>query len=755
MVSLVSLLALLGAPFLAQDRSEVATLVERLGAPEPTTRLAAERALGLALLEPRRGAELSTRRGLEASVEQAPAEARRRVARVLGADDRMFPIAAWLHASSTGAPQAVGREALDAQLARWSVSAFDEPDVAVFDPGRQRSDLPRLWTERVSLELELDPLEGGALLAFDRLDRLGGGPVPIIVDPRVASSAVRRPQAPLRAGPARVDGTWGDLLEALCGIHGVAYQLQGFRFGADPGDDDDLPPPRAWIHIVPRGTTELAPAGRDLRMSAAEHILGWCDDLVREGDIVRQIAAARALAGLDWPAATAWLEARWLATGDVPALEGLLAAAARGRVALTLQRPDVVRSALALVDGEARDVMVLAAARRVAVASKTIEETDAALQAAAVPADRRARRFALGLAGLAPVAPGGEASMLDILFERFDAAPPTGRWVRLVAAEGMGVEHREAARHASRVLRGEIDARSRRQALRTLLRTRAANAPPVDVADPTAIFAEVGSDVRGLGLELGLAGVRTNATRFVDHVRGDPAALAEILVFGTLARYDEAPPWLVAALPRLLDRPPVRTRAATADPLAIAIHRSHGDVRSALGRIAELVASELGPGVRSELERRLLRAGAARPSEESAALSRATNILERAGAEASGREVEDAWLDLAGLAGSRDEERARSALEDLGAALGAELEGRRVPSGATSSALVDAVESAIRALRRARRDAAAESFLQRLRGAATRGDHPMAQRLFRDDWPPPPELAPRDLMLVEPPLPPR
>ena len=755
MIPIVSIALALSAGLPAQQASEIAPLIERLGADDPGQRLTTERALGRALLDSERGVGAIGWRSLEGPLRRAPAEARRRVARVLGADDRMFGIAADLFASSTGAAQSVGREALEAQLSRWSASAFDEPDVAVFDPNRQRSDLPRLWTERLSLELELDPLEGGALLAFDRLDRLAGGPVPIVVDPRVATSAVRRPRGRPRAGPARTDGTWAEVLEALCGIHGAAYQLQGFRFDADTGDDPGHPPPRPWIHVVPRGTTELAPAGRDLRTSGAEHVIGWCGDVVREGDIVRQIAAARALAILDWPAALTWLETRWLATGDVPALEGLLAAAARGRVALSLQRPDVVRTVLSIVDEDAREVVALRARRTAAIASQDIADAEAALLAAAVPADRRARRFGIGLAGLAPVALGVEESVLDVLFERFDGAPPTGRWVRLVAAEGMGVEHGAATQNALRVLRGQLQARSRRQALRTLLRTRGADDQMIEIRDPSPLFVEIGLDTRGLGLELGLAGVKTNNTRFVDLVKDDLSTIAEILAWGTHARDEPAPPWLVPAVRAALEGERASERVRAQGPFDMVIRRSRGDARSTLGRLAALVGPKLRPVEREQLDRQLLRTGAGSSAAERAALETANKVLERAGADVSGRAVEGSWLDLAALAGSRDEEMSRTALGALGIALSTELEGRGAATGATSTILVDAAENAIRGLRRMRRDTAAEAFLQRLRKAATRGDHPMARRFYRDDWPPPPELAARDLMLLEPPLPPR
>ena len=160
---------------------------------------------------------------------------------------------------------------------------------------------------------------------------------------------------------------------------------------------------RPWIHVMPAGTIETEPVGRDLRTPAGEIVIAWCLDVFREGDRVRQGAAARALAGLHWPAALGMLEQRWLVLGDVAALEGLLAAAARARVVPSLQRVAVIESILRLVDDEARNLELA----RGAIQELPDGDRAAAfaqIELAATRLDHRARRFAHGLGALAPVA---------------------------------------------------------------------------------------------------------------------------------------------------------------------------------------------------------------------------------------------------------------------------------------------------------------------------------------------------------------
>ena len=99
---------------------------------------------------------------------------------------------------------------------------------------------------------------------------------------------------------------------------------------------------------------------------------------------------------------------------------------------------------------------------------------------------------------------------------------------------------------AVRVLGGELDARSRRQALRALLvlhplgaRTR------IELPDPGALLRKSpGEDIAGLGLELGLAGVRPPAswswtTAEASDATLDAATVAELLVWAVLASEED------------------------------------------------------------------------------------------------------------------------------------------------------------------------------------------------------------------------
>ncbi|MEM9799623.1 MAG: hypothetical protein AAGA20_04800, partial [Planctomycetota bacterium] len=348
--ALVWTLALLASPSLADER--VGRLVDALGAARAAARDVAQAELARLL----RGEEQIS--DLVDAVDGAPVEALRRVAVTLGEDESLLGLAVGLAGSGEADAARVGRWAIEAQLVRWSATAFDEPSVAAYDPPRQRVLFPRSWRERATFRLSLDPDDGGGVAAFDRLDRYGLGPAPIVVDPRLAERMVRRPAPDVLT--LRVDGPWHEVLEALCSIHDAAYQLQGYAYPeqllADPEDDGPSAPSLAWIHVVARGTSENAPVGVDLRRSGASFIADWCLEVRREGNLVRQCAAARALAALDWTAAVLWFEDRWLATGDVVALEGLLASASRGRVAPSLQQAGSVRKVLAVIDEEAREV---------------------------------------------------------------------------------------------------------------------------------------------------------------------------------------------------------------------------------------------------------------------------------------------------------------------------------------------------------------------------------------------------------------
>lgn len=738
---------------------DLGPIVERLAGPDPVVRRLAQRDLSRALTGVGEAALL------DAALAGAPTEAQRRVARVLGREPRLLGLAAELAASRQGPAARVGREAIEAHLARWSASAFDEPEVAVLDPTRQEIPLPDPWVDGSSLQLALDPVAGGVVAVFDRLDRWGGGPAPIILDPRVVTRVVRRPVPALDS--TRLQGSWAEVLGSLCRLHGVAYQVQGYRY---PGEQrsGDVPSlgaegeadaiARPFVHVVPAGTTELAPVGVDLRARASDEIVRWCRDLVRDGDSVRQRAAATALASLDWPAAIQWLELRWLEGGDVPSLEGLLAAAARDRVAPCLQRPDVLSRILGIVDEQAAEVDLLRAAREAAPAETADAEAEEALREASRALDERAHRFAAGLAGIAPVAVTSESggrSLVDVFLEGFEAAPSTGRWIRLAAIEGLGLESERAARAARRALTGEVEARSRRQALRTLLVTAEPGAEVI-LDDVTALFQEAISGAFGIGLELGLAGARPRDAAFVGSLSSDDQHLAELLIWASLVEGQgtSPAPWAVAAAKATAGRAGRRASLSRVGPLRRAAWGARGDVPRALGELCARLEPALAPRDRRIFEAAALAAGLADPVARARAFEKAKAALLDGPEEAGPIAVEDAWLALASLVG--DPRHGREALSTLeGALVEALLDGRTRRALGSSTALARAAEQAADGLRRARRDVAAEDFADELRGAAGRGKHPLRDRFYGVDWPPPAPLPPRDLERLEPVLPTR
>ncbi|MEM1451133.1 MAG: hypothetical protein AAF957_21595 [Planctomycetota bacterium] len=752
-------------------------LVRDLGAADVATRERAQGELSLLLV---RGGTASD---LAEALERAVPEARRRVTVSIGADDRLLGLAVRLAASGDEAVARVGRAAIESQLTRWSLSAFDEPSTAVYDKDRQERELPDSWRNRVAFRISVDPNAGGAVAAFDRFDRLGLGPAPVVLDPMVAERMIRRPSPAVRA--RRVDGSWTEVLQVLCEVHDAAYQVQGYRY---PGErrasdavaaegDDDILFPRPWIHVVARGTTERAHLGRDLRRRGGSFVVDWCLTAQREGNLVRQSAAARALAAIDWPAAIAWFERKWLASGDVVALEGLMASAARGRVAPALQQSASVRKVLDLVDREAREVEELQRALSEALAPETVYAARQAYEEAVREVDERARRLADGLAGLAPIASGAGPNapgtpLLPVFLEGFESAPPNGRWVRLVAMEGLGLTSRRAVDAAARVLRGELQARSRRQALRTMLvalplRRDTAAAPPAVLSDPLALFRELPSgDVAGLGLELGLAGIRVagNDARWVRGLLTDVEAVTELIVWGALLSEQSvsglpsgsggakaAPAWLVEAVRAGVRMERDRSPASGPGPFARATAFARGDLAKSLWSLVLWVRPALDARRVGDLQRAALRAGFASPATRRAALDGAKVALERDRDDP--RAVEDAWLDLAALAG--DDALGEFALSVLRASLLESLRQRsRGPAG-TSNALMEATEVAIASMERARRDDLSEQFSGELRRAATQSGHPLADRFLSVDWPPRRPLPPRDLERLAPLLPPR
>ncbi|QDV06416.1 hypothetical protein Poly30_19250 [Planctomycetes bacterium Poly30] len=732
------------------------------------------------------------------------AASRRRLSVILGGDDRLLGFAVQLAADGHPAVRPVGKDALIAQLNRWSRSALSEPSNGAFDVPRQELGLPEPMLQRASFRVALDPngtepdaaTDSSGASAFDLLDRRGGAPVPIVVDPSFVERMARRPA--VRLGAARIEGSWDELLEQLCVIHDGAFQLQGYRYPGEvfPSDrveaGDEQPPARAWIHVVQRGTTQLAPEGRGLRELGAERIAAWCRDVITEGNLIRQSAAARALGVLDWPAAVHWLEQRWAWYGDVVALEGLMAAAARGRVAPSLQDPRCLRSILDLVERDARSLASLAEARSLALAPETIQGTGDAYAASARGFEERLHRLSIGLRQLVPmlvVGQGAEEARVvpadGFLFEDFERASPEGQWLRLAVAEGLGVESSVAAAAARRVLSepspvaspiGAVKQRAvLRQALRTLgiVQPRGDRRAEVKIPQLNRLFSEDGPgarDLRGLGLELA-------RLRFFDReetpgfpspeLRRQREPLTQLIIWAALVAEERAPEvakgpskgpgWasviLRSAVEDLQPGPSPDVRQIERSALWKAAQELRALGGHPLQALNRWVGGSLGTAKGQVLDSALLRVGAAGAEARNEAMERSVRVLESAGALAAveGELVERAWLDLAALVG--DEALGRRARRLLLESLTRGMDKSAQPSG-TSSTLVYAAERALRSLQEARLDADAEDFRQALRQAAQRADHPLAQRFLQIDWPPSPTAVARDLERLEPVHPP-
>ncbi len=805
---------------------ELAQLVRELGAPSLDRRTAAEQGIVRALAASAgRGASRAAsekvlsdlRRTLgdesPAGSDGSPLAARRQLSVILGADNLLLGLAIQLASDGRQAVRAVGEEAIFAQLSRWSRSVLAEPATSVYDVPRQRAPLPKPLLERASFRISLDPngsapdsaaVSSGAS-AFDLLDRRGGASLPIVVDPAFVERMARRPA--VRLGAARIDGSWSEILEDLCDIHDGAYQLQGYRFPGEvyfsdlpqgPSADDDLPPARAWIHVVQRGTTQLAPEGRDLRKTGAESIVEWCRSAGAEGDLIRQGAAARALAVLGWPAAIHWLERQWAWYGDVTALEGLIAAAARGRVAPSLQDPRCLHSILSLVEGDAEELAQLRAARNQALAPETLRDTGARYAAAASALDGRLQRLALGLRELVPVVVLGERlqSLDKLLFDDFDSASAEGKWLRLAVAEGIGVESAPAAAAARALLKGPFDRGAnklnaalqrplRRQALRTLgvvqpiAAGRGARDAAIPVAEVSDFFAPLsavgGREFVGIGLELGRLeplDVQFRGRSSFDWAAAvrRPAVLRELLVWAALAAEvrgasEAAPDWVLNSV-----RASLREAASsrTPDPRGqekCAVRLAARELRVLGGTPLPALLQWVRPKLRDEefsvLESLMVQAGSfsmgTQPMDPGGAATDlrqrifegAVAELQRSGQDASA--VERSWLTLGAL--STDAQLGAASRRALTDSLAGALAD---PSGiaATSTTVAYAAESALRALREARLDAEAKNFLSGLRRAAQAADHPLGQLFRRPDWLPAPATSPRDLERVDPVRPP-
>lgn len=273
--------------------SDLAPLLAGLDASSAAEREAAQRALAARVVAAD-AAEIAT------AVRTGSPEARARLAEVVGALDPLLPLAADLARDPDPSVAAAGNAALEIAVLRFLPGAAEEPS----SPAAVEAALERRGAVRVRIERELAnaPLE-------DVLDLLGEADASLprfVVDPAFVSRAALDLDV--------LEGPSFDVVRALLTAHGAGLEPHGFADDSAAG----------WF--VVRAAEATPSSVLDLVASACARFAFAARASERSG-------AARLLGDLGWPAAIAWMEARWRDAGDAAALDGLARAAQRGAVA--------------------------------------------------------------------------------------------------------------------------------------------------------------------------------------------------------------------------------------------------------------------------------------------------------------------------------------------------------------------------------------------------------------------------------------
>lgn len=578
------------------------------------------------------------------------AETSLRLAQALGGEDRHLGLAALLAADEEPRVARLGEAALREQLLRWSSSAFDVP--------QRRRTLPDGWVDDWPRRLSLDPELGGLAAVVERLDRLGRGPAPLVLDPRLDPDV--RTFVPDRAvAGERLEGSWSLVLLALARAHQLSFEVHGHR---DEGDEGSRAA-RPWVRVCLRGT-EGGLTGGDL-------LIEWARGSLRAHDPVGNRAACRALAAVGWPAALAWLGARWEVRGDEAALEGLLLAAAQGRVARELLDPAAVRALLARADADPEGL---------------------------------GERVARALAGLGALARDG-SPLAPVLLEGWEERGAASRWVRLVALEGMAAPSPEATRRCDELLDSDAPTWLRRQALRTRARVGLGGAPLLRA--PAALLEDLADDRAAELLARDLVAVGASPARGWSGAAGSTTGSAHLALGLWALGLGEVEP----------ARGALGRRLGTEGPAELAARLRRWGALGAGTELGRLAAAPAPGGVPSGDWRQLLLLAGAVPAEGLAATVDA--LLARAPQDPAALLELGAVAAVDGSAGTR----ARQALI------------RALEGGTPVEDLLPALEVAVQGLRRARLDSLDEAFQARLRTTAARSGHPAAGTLYSPGWP--------------------
>lgn len=640
---------------------EAQVWLERLSAPSAAERDRAQRWLAVHLVRDDYAA-------LARAAMDGDAELRRRLGDALAADGRHLALGALLLVEEDGVLAALGAKTVDELVSEWCPGA-----------ARRRASRGSVITALARLGEHRFEIAAGAVgvpRLVARLARLGDLGIPLVVDPRLEGRAER-------SLPGWT-GTACGLLAELAHADRLSLSGVGDWDGEQPGEG-------AFVLVGPRGGA---------RETGSDLLRSWCASLQRADE--RASAAARALAASGWPAALAWLERSWFERDHSAALDGLLLAAGRGRIA----------PALCLDEGRRRVI---------AAADEGLVRGDAAGR-------RRAEEVARALARAGSLSPVGD-DLAPLLLEGWDRNDAPRIWVRLTALEGRSVL---APAVLARVVevgeRPDAAPAMRLAALRVLA---GLTRPPEELRLPdlARLWAWTGErGARGELLDLleAIGGVDPDdpavpaPVRFDALVRGQLGAEALALLMESLA--DHAAPTTRREWVHLLTRRVERegaTRAgrllepgfgAASDPAGKAPGESPDEPSDepwgeALMGLA-LEAGSLAPGFEVQLFERL--------RERNASAAGDLLLLGELGAGPRGSSARDLLL-------ARLEELAPSPDRDL----------------AAGEELARALTAAARRLAEVRRDDLLLRLVHAVRVATADPAHPLHRRLAAPAWPPP------------------
>lgn len=668
-------LACLGAP------EDVSGALARLSSSAAQERLAAERWLA-AHLRPEDFALAAE------TVRNGGAEERTRLARALGSDERHFELALLFGADADPELARLGNEAFTALAVRWfgdELAPWKDERVMREIAGRSRG-IVSVAPGSTTAEALIERLARHAPMFHT--DRARDVELGIAVEPALYAEMLagkvpcRSERGAVRSGPCDLV-----LARALVDLR-VSFEGHGFE----------------GLHPFVRIGWQPDLGGKETH----QLVVDWCRDVERYPERPRGSGAARALAGCGWPAALEWLERRWERTRDANALDGLLLAAARGRVVSTLTTTSAVGALLE--------------------SARTQRERDGSF-------DARSRQVLVAVSRLPRYGMRGED--LASLVEASALGGLDGELARLAMLSGMG--------HASAPLVAQLRASlaaalpeddpsaalERLVALRLLARVARGDEPPVALSLCKPLLSLVlreRADHELLAWSLG--------ARAVPAI--DAAALVPLLSDAEVALLVE---WL-ALDARTLEAAATLTRdwlAAERDERVLGerlrVRALLGD-RARLRALFELTRTGLGPAALKRLDVLALHAGLAD------APARAAWVAEFDPSTLSERDAR--WPLVGELAASEEGAGLRAVL--AGWAKGAALTERSL-----EAPWVRAYERALQGLL-ARGDDRASAELRRALSAALRRPpprHPLAEGLQYGTWPALPGPPPRSLEALE------